>query len=165
MSNCQSISIIASENVTILPPSGSDELVTLAISDSTQTQTYSDNELTLINPITTSSLFNPAEDYIEFTIYDSNGNHLKTEFNYDRFKILQDFGNLAAGLVSNLLIDVVSDLIFQGLDFGKYNTSYNFLHNELGSSSDNRTYSIKEISSNRTEIRLITTEYSNIELS
>jgi hypothetical protein len=165
MSNCQSISIIASENVTILPPSGSDELVTLTISDSTQTQTYSDNELTLINPITTSSLFNPAEDYIEFTIYDSNGNHLKTEFNYDRFKILQDFGNLAAGLVSNLLIDVISDLIFQGLDFGKYNTSYNFLHNELGSSSDNRTYSIKEISSNRTEIRLITTEYSNSELS
>ena len=45
MSNCQSISIIASENVTILPPPGSDELVTLAISDSTQTQTYSDNEL------------------------------------------------------------------------------------------------------------------------
>ena len=56
-----------------------------------------------------------------------------------------------------------ADVEAVGFEEGQYNVVYNFLNNELSSSYFQRLY-IDQISSDRTEIRLNTTQISNLDL-
>ena len=119
-----------------------------------ETQTYSDKDLNLITSVDIETQFVPGSDYIEYFVYDLNGNIIfANNFGYPNYTILDN----------QLAIDPESDLKITGFDEGQYNTLYNFLRPLLGSNGSTLYY-ISEISTNRTEIRLNSTDISTTDI-
>jgi len=114
-------------------------------------QEYSIEDNTIINSFELDTVFDPSKDYIEYFIYDLNGNILiQNNSGYPGYKLIDN----------NVVLDPVSDVRSFGFDEGQYNTLYNFLTPELVSNNVN-TYFISQISPDRTEIRLDTTSIPN----
>jgi hypothetical protein len=114
-------------------------------------QEYSQEDNSLITSLEIETSFNSNTDYVEYFIYDLNGNIL-----YDNVA-----GYPGYKLIDNIMtLDPQADLIRQGFIEGQYNTLYNFVSPKLSSNS-NLNYFISEISSDRTEIRLDTTFIPN----
>ena len=119
-----------------------------------ETQTYSDKDLNLITSVDIQTQFFPGSDYIEYFVYDLNENIIfANNFGYPNYTILDN----------QLAIDPESDLKITGFDEGQYNTLYNFLRPLLGSNGSTLYY-ISEISTNRTEIRLNSTDISTTDI-
>ena len=116
-------------------------------------ENYSTSDENLLNVNLSSSIFNPTEDYVEYFIYDLNGNIIDSIIGYTNYSLLDN----------NLYIDPVQDSSNLNVDTGIINVLYNFYRNELSSSVDS-TYYISEISSNRTEVRLATNNLSELEV-
>jgi hypothetical protein len=115
-------------------------------------QDYSISDTSLITSIEVENTFNPQTDYIEYFVYDLNGNILTSNTTgYTGYRLLDN--------VLNIYPDI--DLTTQGYTEGQYNTLYNFLSNKLASNSTN-TYYISQISPDRTEVRLDTTFIPNV---
>ena len=116
-------------------------------------QTYSFDDTSLITNFDVDNSFNPISNYIEYFIYDLNGNILYSneDGSFRGYSLLDN----------NLYIDPQANLEAQGFIEGQYNTVYNFLNPLLSSSISNRYY-IDQVSSDRTEIRLNTTQIPNI---
>jgi hypothetical protein len=113
-------------------------------------QTYSSEDQSLISSFELENSFTSSVDYIEYTIYDFNQNLLLYIDRLPNYSIINN----------QIQIDPETDLLSYGFDEGQYITNYSFFKNILGSSNDN-TYYISEISSDRTEIRLDTTLIDN----
>jgi hypothetical protein len=114
-------------------------------------QEYSVEDNSLITSFNVDTTFNPQVDYLEYFIYDLNGNILVQNVSgYPGYTLVDN----------NVVLDPEADLKAYGYTEGQYNTLYNFLSPKLGSNSFN-TYYISEISSDRTEIRLDTTDIPN----
>ena len=114
-------------------------------------QEYSLSDTSLITSVEIENSFNPSIDYIEYFVYDLNGNIAYENITgYPGYKLIDN--------VLTLSPDV--DLTTLGFTEGQYNTLYNFLSPKLSSNSTN-TYYISEISADRTEIRLDTTVIPN----
>lgn len=119
-----------------------------------QLQNYSQADESLISNFTQDITFNPSQDYLEYFILDLNQNILFSNVaGYPNYKI-QD---------TTVVIDPQNDLELQGYDEGQYYTIYNFLKRKL-SSSVNSVFYIQDISSDRTELRLNTTQISNLDI-
>jgi hypothetical protein len=114
-------------------------------------QEYSVSDSSLITSFNIDTTFNPNIDYLEYFIYDLNGNVLVQNVSgYPGYKLIDN----------NVVLDPEVDLKAYGYTEGQYNTLYNFLSPKLGSNSFT-TYYISEISSDRTEVRLDTTSIPN----
>ena len=113
------------------------------------------------NIFTVLILFN---NYVEYTIISTNGSYQVTEQNFLDYKIINDYSPTNTSLVYSVDIDPENDLTSRGFTNGDYNVIYNFLNNELNSNSDNRAFYIKEISPDRTEIKIASNILSNSEL-
>jgi hypothetical protein len=114
-------------------------------------QEYSLSDTSLITSVEIENSFNPSTDYIEYFVYDLNGNIAYENITgYPGYRLIDN--------VLTLYPDV--DLTTLGFTEGQYNTLYNFLSPKLSSNSTN-TYYISEISADRTEIRLDTTVIPN----
>jgi hypothetical protein len=117
-------------------------------------QEYNSDDLSLIQTQEVEISFNPETDYIEYYVYDINGNTLIENINgYPGYKLIDN----------QVSIDPLKDLTAYGYDQGAYNTLYNFLRRRL-SSNPFKTYFISEISSDRTELRLDTTDILDFEV-
>jgi hypothetical protein len=117
-------------------------------------QEYSSSDLNLIVSTEIETSFDTTSDYIEYYIYDLSGNIIVSNiFGFPGYKLINN----------QVSIDPVADLAAYGYEQGSYNTLYNFLKRKLGSTPLS-TYYIDEISSDRTEIRLNTTEIPNIDV-
>ena len=117
-------------------------------------QEYSFNDVTLINAQSIQSTFNPQTDYIEYFIYSLSNNILYSDIDgFPYYKLIDN----------QISIDPVLDLNTSGFNEGSYNTVYNFLRRRCASTPFNYYY-IDEISSDRTEIRLNTTQIPNTEV-
>lgn len=118
-------------------------------------QVYSSNDETLISNFEIQKIFDPNSNYIEYYIYDLNQNILYSNEN----------GSFRGySLIDNqIILNPQADLEAEGYTEGQYYTVYNFLNPLLASNSNNRYY-IDEISSDRTEIRLNTTQIPNSEV-
>jgi hypothetical protein len=117
-------------------------------------QEYNSEDLSLIQAQEVEISFNPETDYIEYYVYDINGNTLIENINgYPGYKLINN----------QVSIDPLKDLTAYGYDQGSYNTLYNFLRRRL-SSNPFKTYFISEISSDRTELRLDTTDILDFEV-
>jgi len=113
-----------------------------------EVQDYNDDDISLISSNDIEGNFNPTKDYIEYFVFGLNGNIL--------IEVPQGYRNYT--LIDNQIsIDPVKDLISVGYEQGQYNVLYNFLQPQLGSSYFQRYY-VEEISSDRTEIRLNSTQ-------
>lgn len=104
----------------------------------------SDTQLIAISELDT--VFSSSTDYIEFYIYDENQNKIYPQ----NSTIPLTSYNTKNG---DVLLNPQSDLENLGFDIGTYSIVYDFYRRRLASSI-NETYFIKEISSDRTEIRL-----------
>ncbi len=122
-------------------------------------QDYSVQDDRLITSNYITAEFGDSSDYIEFFVYDQNGN---LEFvNYQLEDYYPDSKNTINGnRYSALVLDPQKDLTTLGFNRGTLNTQYNFLR-RLFNSSFGTFYWIVEISSSRTEIRLASQVLSN----
>jgi len=122
--------------------------------DNLQLQNYSSEDENLISNFTQQDIvFNPNEDYVEYFILDLNENLLFENNNYPNYQIRDNL----------VVIDPQTDLESEGFIEGQYYTIYNFLKGKL-SSSPFSTFYIQDISTDRTELRLNTTQISNIDV-
>jgi len=148
---------------------------------------YNTEDSNLIPSKKLSENFGGTGDYIEFYIYDVAGNLLSSQYNYLNYKLPSSTGltpgttttpnttgNIQTenvGVVSTLSsttsslypvieIDPVQDLQNAGYSSGEFNVRYNLFKN-IFSDYINEALFIKEISPDRTEIRLASTTLTN----
>jgi len=125
-------------------------------------QTYAPQDLKAIPSETASSAWGGINSYAECTIISADGNFQITDQNFNN-----SLGSTFVadnGIAFNVDIDPEKILIDKGFTNGEYNIVFKFLQNELSSSSDTRPYLIKEISADRTELRLVSNFISNDDL-
>ena len=129
-----------------------------------EVQNYSSQDINLISIEETPSQFDPFSNYVEYTILSTNQSFQVTDQNFINFKIINDYSPTNSSVVYSVDLDPERDLRDKGFTNGEYNVIYNFLNNELGSTSDNKAFYIKDISPDRTEIRIASNVISNIDL-
>jgi len=120
-------------------------------------ENYSSSDEALISQNEIEITFNPNLDYIEYYVYNPDGG-LLYPLNGNS-PILNTYSIVS----DKLVLDPEFDLTENGFFNGTYNTTYNFLSNRIASSFFRRYY-ISEISSDRTEIRLSSTDISSEEI-
>jgi len=126
-------------------------------------QTYSQQDISILSPEVVNSVFDFSRgDYVEFTILSPNRDFQITDQNLENISITSTDAN--NGAVFNVNLNPEKDLRDKGFTNGEYNVIYNFLRKELNSSPEERIFYIKEISGDRTELRLGTNDLTNISL-
>ena len=130
------------QNITSLDP------VTLEYQD------YSVDDTTLISSSVFSSKWSDNKDYIEYYVYNLNGDIIESDPD------LQNYLSTSEGL----LINPDEDIQDIGFTEGTFNTLYNF-YNPLLSSSIDINYYISQISSDRTELKIITNQLTGPQIS
>ena len=113
-----------------------------------QDYSISDESLIVSNDLDTA--FSGSTDYIEAYIYDENQNQLSSQVPFTNYKVLE----------GDVVLTPSNDLERLGFDIGSYYISYDFYRPKLASTL-NTQYYISEISSDRTEIRLDSTQIDN----
>lgn len=164
--------------------------ITGNIINTTTVTRYSSDDTNLISSQNLQENFGGAGDYIEYYIYAAGGNLLNTNYNYLDYKLPtttgltpsvsnnpNTTGNIQTtdiGITSTLVtptsslyptieIDPVKDIQNIGYTSGEFNSRYNFFRNILSNNID-RALFVKEISQDRTEIRLASTTLTNDEI-
>lgn len=129
-------------------------------------ETYSDKDQTLVGASFSESGFNPNDSgsVIEYSVYDQSGNFIKTVPNFNEFDVTNDTNTSGKGNINTLNLDPAKNLAVLGLAFGTFTVAYRFLKNQLGSKNNERIFYIEEISPNRQEVRLNSTDISSEEL-
>ncbi len=123
---------------------------------------YTKQDLNLIPAFDVISQFTPNIDEVEFSIYNEQGLLEYIDYKYNNYTVTLDY-NTQPNAVSTVNVDVEEDVMSAGYKQGNYTATYNFLRNQLSSSFDNPFY-IKQISSDRTELRIANNDIENIEL-
>ena len=103
-----------------------------------------------------------GSSYVEFFIYDNNQTLLYSTLNYNSYTVLADGQAALNNEISQFNISPGEDTENQGFDQGEYISFYNFLTKQVG--DPNTNLFIKEISSDRTEIRLDSNILSNLDI-
>jgi hypothetical protein len=115
-------------------------------------QDYSIQDDNLITNSTVQSTFNPLQNYISYFAYNVNNELIySNEAGFSGWSFINQ----------QVYLDPQADLEKAGYVIGEYNTLYLFLNNEVSSSIFNQYY-VEDISPDRTEVRLNTTQILNI---
>ncbi len=126
-------------------------------------QEYAPKDVVLINPIQLQRTFGTGNDYIETHIYDLNSNLLKSDYNFINYKSLTNSLPGPSGTLTELTVDPLIDTINNGYSYGTVDITYNIFRNSFGNTKD-RLY-IKDISTDRTELRITSNNISGDQLS
>jgi hypothetical protein len=113
---------------------------------------YNPSDEVLLNPSITQSVFDPSQNYIEYTIQTLDESYTTTDYNYNRYSFPKS--EVTSNDIGDIIINPENDIDNYGFTSGEYNVYYNFLKNELNTSFSNRSFYIKEISADRTEVIL-----------
>jgi len=106
-------------------------------------------------------VFGNSEDYVELHVANPAGNILYSVIPFKGYSIPGTFLPTSGSIsLKELLFDPSLDLKNLGLQFGEFKVIYNILRPKIDLTY-NRTFFIKEISADRTEIRLSTNNISN----
>ena len=125
-------------------------------------ESYTEQDLNLVPSFDVISQFTPTTDVVEFSIYNERNLLEYISYDYIDYSVTLDY-NTNTDSISTVNIDPQKDLIKNGYSQGNYTVVYNFLRNQLSSSLDSPFY-IKEISSDRTEIRLANNNLTSDEI-
>jgi hypothetical protein len=122
-------------------------------------QSYESQDVNLLGSFDVNTSLS-SSSYIELFVYDNNRNILSSETNFTQYTVLND-GQSAGngGNISEIIIDPEIALIDLGFDQGEYITYFNFLNGNIG--SEIQSLYIAGISSDRTELRLDSTQLTN----
>jgi len=113
-----------------------------------QDYSISDESLIVSNDLDTA--FSGSTDYIEAYVYDENKNIQTSQVPFTNYSVTE----------GDVVLTPSNDLERLGFDIGSYYISYDFYRPRLASTL-NTQYYISEISSDRTEIRLDSTQIDN----
>jgi len=116
-------------------------------------QNYKSDDTNLLSPININKEFGNVNDIIEFHIISPNGEVLESNYNYKNYKNKNVIDN--SSLYNTIEISPEDDLLEYGYDKGQFDLLYNF-NRLLFSSSINSNFFIKEISNDRTELKITT---------
>jgi hypothetical protein len=166
-------------------------IISGSILNSNKSIRYSPNDTSLIYSVDLQKDFGGEGDYVEYFVYDANNVLLYSNYDYASYKLPTNRGlnpGIVAtpnttgdntvdvvGIVSNLTtntsslypiieIDPLNDLQNVGYNSGEFTTHYNFFKNRLSNSNDKALF-VKEISPDRTEVRLSSTTISDEEMA
>jgi hypothetical protein len=123
---------------------------------------YTLQEEQLFNPIINQETFGLPSDYIEYFLFDSGGNILNTDYNYNSYK-LPSTSAYSQSLLPDIEIDPIKDVQSLGYESGELTSRYNFFRRISGFPFSNQLF-IQQISTNRTELRVDSTELTEEEL-
>lgn len=122
------------------------------------------NDQAIISSQTFNGEFIPSEDNIELFIYDYNKNLIESNYKFTNYSINNNNSSISEGNgVDVIQLNPSEDIYNIGYNVGNFYAVYNFIHYELSSSFTSRYY-IKEISSDRTEIKITSNFISKQEM-
>lgn len=124
-------------------------------------QQYEPKDLSLLNTVTITNPFGSDQDYVEYFIYDINGNLLASNYSAKSYSPINP--DPVTGTYTSVEVDPEGDVRAEGYNRGSVNISYNFFR-KLFNSDVTKTFWIKEISGDRTELRVCRQDLSNIDL-
>jgi hypothetical protein len=124
-----------------------------------QVSRYTEEDLNLLSPFTLKEDFGLPNDYIEYYVYNIGGNLLNFNYNYKNFKLPPTSAVTPTGSLPIIEIDPINDLKSLGYTSGEFKVQYNFFNNKL--SDPTAGLFLKEISSDRTELRIASTVLTN----
>jgi hypothetical protein len=161
-----------------------------SILGTSQVSRYTTDDLKLITSLKIKKSFSTFNDYIEYHVYNIDGQLLENNYNYRGYKLPSNF-SINPGVNSNLNInnttatgaevgnvsslsttsstypvieiDPVMDLEKLGYTSGEFKVQYNIFKNKISKFPSAELF-IKEISSDRTEIRVGSVVLSNSQL-
>jgi hypothetical protein len=160
------------------------------ILDITTVSRYSEEDINLIPSKNLTENFGGKNDYIEYYIYNIAGDLLGINYNYLNYKlppstgltpgvstpsnttdniqtenvgVVSTFAPQTSSLYPIIEIDPIQDLQNTGYSSGEFNVRYNLFQNILSNYTDQALF-VKEISANRTEIRLASVSLTNDEI-
>ena len=108
--------------------------------------------------------FGSPEDYVELHISDPAGKILYSIVPFTNYSIPGTFQpTTTTSNIQELIFDPAADIKNLGIQFGEYNLTYNVLRPKIVKNYI-KSFFIKEISGDRTELRLITNNVSNIDV-
>jgi len=116
-------------------------------------QDYTFQDYDIVPNFEVTSIFQPENDSVEYFVYDANNNLLVSDYNFKNYSFTEDPSITNNDGFSTINLTPEQDLIDRNLDVGQYNSVYNFFENQLNSNSES-TFYIKELSTDRTELRL-----------
>ena len=115
---------------------------------------YTNGDASSLPSVSVPSTFSTENGRVESLIYDLGRNLIQYNSNA-KYSIIENGGQGDVEFADALLVYPKEALTDLSINEGSYNVVYHFLNNELKSSSD-KPFRIKEISSNRRELRLTT---------
>ena len=125
-----------------------------------QVTRYETADTNLLASQTLQEDFGLTNDYIEYFVYDAGGNALNTNYTYRDFKSpTTSFVNPINNGLPIIEIDPVKDLQNLGYTSGEFRVQYNLFTNKI--SNPNAELFLKEISADRTELRVGSTILTN----
>ena len=131
------------------------------ITQTEQISRYSGEDTGLLFPIELKEDFGQSNDYIEYFVYDAGDNLLYFDYSYKDFKSPSNSSlNPSDGSLPIIEIDPIKDLQNIGYTSGEFKTRYNFFTNKISNYSSPALF-IQEISSDRTELRTLSTTLTN----
>jgi len=107
--------------------------------------------------------FGAPEDFVELHISDPSGKILYSFVPFKGYTIPGKFQASTAYTIQELIFDPAKDLKDVGISYGDYRLTYNVFKPKIVKDS-NPSLFIKEISSDRTEIRLSTNNISTTDI-
>ena len=130
-----------------------------------QYQTYSPQDLALINTNTINGRYGNLDDYIEYFIKDLGNNVLYSNYSATQYQLNNAVVDPITGTTTQLYLDPEKDVRAAGYGRGITNVKYNFFTRHLLSNPNFvNNFWIKEISYSRTEIKVARQDLSNEEL-
>lgn len=123
---------------------------------------YNEEDIRLLTSQTIQESFGKQNDYIEYFIYDAGNNLLNTNYNYKSFKSPNTSFVTPSGSLPIIEIDPIKNLQSLGYSSGEFKVQYNFFNNQI--SDSNADLFLKEISADRTELRIGSTILTNSEI-
>ena len=135
------------------------------LGSSDQYQSYTPQDIALINTSIINSNYGDSGDYIEYFIRDLGGTVLDANYYNTKYQLNNSVVNPQTGTVTQLYLDPEADVRDLGYNRGSVNIKYNFFNTQLSSGPDpSRHFWIKEISSSGLEIKVARQDLSNSSL-
>jgi hypothetical protein len=131
------------------------------INDAYVYQLYNPQDENLIKSVYISRNFGQPEDYVEYNIFDSKGVLLTTTYDVDTFRTVDP--DPETNLYTTIKFDPEFDVKSEGFTTGKVQITYNVFRKLFKSGLQNLFW-IKDISTDRTELKVYRNDLSNLEL-
>ena len=120
-------------------------------------QDYSNQDINLLNEYEIVRNFGADQDTVEYYVYSADNSLIAANYNFKNYNTQQTVED--TNLYDTIYLDPVEDVKSAGYEVGEYNVNYFFYRTLFLSNFETRFY-IKEISSDRTEIKISTNDIS-----